>query len=68
MDWRDRHHLTCVFNLVGATQQYNNVLCVVRAAVITRVRLQLREFLVEFRGSRVIEQEMARRLHSDLKW
>jgi hypothetical protein len=23
--------------------------------------------LVEFRGSRVIEQEMARRLHSDLK-
>jgi hypothetical protein len=26
------------------------------------------EFLVEFRGSRVIEQEMARRLHSDLKF
>jgi hypothetical protein len=26
------------------------------------------EFLVEFRGSRVIEQEMARRLHSDLQW
>jgi hypothetical protein len=25
------------------------------------------EFLVEFRGSRMIEQEMARRLHSDLK-
>jgi hypothetical protein len=25
------------------------------------------EFLVEFRGSRVIEQEMARRLQSDLK-
>jgi hypothetical protein len=25
------------------------------------------EFLVEFRGSRAIEQEMARRLHSDLK-
>jgi hypothetical protein len=25
------------------------------------------EFLVEFQGSRVIEQEMARRLHSDLK-
>jgi hypothetical protein len=25
------------------------------------------EFLVEFRGSRVIEQEMARRLPSDLK-
>jgi hypothetical protein len=25
------------------------------------------EFLVVFRGSRVIEQEMARRLHSDLK-
>jgi hypothetical protein len=24
-----------------------------------------REILVEFRGSRVIEQEMARRLHSD---
>jgi hypothetical protein len=25
------------------------------------------EFLVEFRGFREIEQEMARRLHSDLK-
>jgi hypothetical protein len=25
------------------------------------------EFLVEFQGSRVIEQEMARRLHSNLK-
>jgi hypothetical protein len=25
------------------------------------------EFLVEFRSSRVIEQEMARRLHGDLK-
>jgi hypothetical protein len=25
------------------------------------------EFLVEFRGSMIIEQEMARRLHSDLK-
>jgi hypothetical protein len=25
------------------------------------------EFLVDFRGSRVIEQEMARRLHSNLK-
>jgi hypothetical protein len=25
------------------------------------------EFLVEFRGFRVIEQEMTRRLHSDLK-
>jgi hypothetical protein len=25
------------------------------------------EFLAEFRGSREIEQEMARRLHSDLK-
>jgi hypothetical protein len=25
------------------------------------------EFLAEFRGSQVIEQEMARRLHSDLK-
>jgi hypothetical protein len=25
-------------------------------------------FLVEFRGSRVIEEEMARRFHSDLKY
>jgi hypothetical protein len=25
------------------------------------------ELLVDFQGSRVIEQEMARRLHSDLK-
>jgi hypothetical protein len=25
------------------------------------------EFLVEFRGSREIEEELARRLHSDLK-
>jgi hypothetical protein len=25
------------------------------------------EFLVEFRGSRAIEQEIARRLHGDLK-
>jgi hypothetical protein len=32
------------------------------------VHLQLRWVLVEFRGSGVIEQEMARRLHSDLKW
>jgi hypothetical protein len=34
---------------------------------IKRVCLQLRRVLVEFLGSKVIEQEMARRLRSDLK-
>jgi hypothetical protein len=29
--------------------------------------LEAKKSLVEFRGSRAIEQEMARRLHSDLK-
>jgi hypothetical protein len=49
-----RNHLTCVF-------------CVVRAE-ISAVKLKSpEEFLAEFRGSRAIEQEVARRLHSDLK-
>jgi hypothetical protein len=49
-----------VFSLWSAVE-----LCFVRClccGYITWARLQLREFLVEFRGSRGIEQELARRI------
>jgi hypothetical protein len=63
---------TCV--LCGLLHATIEELCFLRCpcrGFIARVHLLLRrveEFLVEFRGSRVLEQEMARKLHnSDLK-
>jgi hypothetical protein len=44
------------------------VFCVVRAAAIYTSPIAAKENFSEFRGSRVIEQEMARKLHSDFKY
>jgi hypothetical protein len=55
-----RNHVT-VFYVLSARSLYNEdllYLILVRGPG---------EFLVEFRGSRVIKQEITRRLHNDLK-
>jgi hypothetical protein len=49
-----------VFPALSTLRLYNTSLLAAKKS--------LGEFLVELRGSMVIEQEMARRRHSDFKW
>jgi hypothetical protein len=48
-----------VFSVLSLPRLYNTIPLAAKGSP--------EEFLVEFRGSRVSEQEKARRLHSDLK-
>jgi hypothetical protein len=57
-------HVTC---FLCGLRHVTLELCFPFRGYITRVRSELRRVLVEFRGSRMIEKETARRLLSDLK-
>jgi hypothetical protein len=66
-----RNHVTCVFCVVVAKPvKRRRVVAQIsaeRSAVQCSIVKSPEEFLVEFQGSREIEEEMARRLHSDLR-
>jgi hypothetical protein len=62
------YHVTSVLSVVCATQQFS-ALSVPQLHNMSPLagKKSPEEFLVEFRGSMVTEQEIARRLHCDLK-
>jgi hypothetical protein len=69
IDWLDSDHVICVYcRSMSVPRLCKRVTEFVQGSYESAVSLRSSgEFLVEFRGSRVIEQEMERLLNSDLK-
>jgi hypothetical protein len=65
--WRNNSHMAFVFYVVCDTQQSKCVSALSVPRLYNMSPLAAKESFSEFRGSREIENEMARRFHSDLK-